>query len=193
MSREDDESWAEYGRREGSGTDWVNWIVTAVVVGIVGVYAYRFVAPSGAASLVGKEAPGFEVAALDEGESVRLTEYRGRVVLMDFWATWCPPCHDQMRYVKQFAGSHPDPDGPVVLLVNTDKPGANRRKKVESYLKRRGVTHPTALDDGTIQSSYRVDVYPTLVVVGPEGKIQFAEEGVHGPEELHEIVEAARE
>lgn len=185
-------------RDDGGGesidsVEWANWIILAVVVGIVGIYASRFISSSGTETLVDKPAPSFELPTVESGDRVGLSEFRGRVVVLDFWATWCPPCHDQMMHLKEFDEWSSEGEGPVVLSINTDQPGGDRHAKVEGYLEQRGVPHPTLLDDGAVQADYRVDSFPTLVVVDPEGSISYAGSGVHPPGTMRDLVaEAAK-
>lgn len=169
-----------------------NWLVAGLVVAIVGAYLYRYAEPGGPEGLVERPAPSFRLEQVGSEGRLGPDDFRGDVVLLDFWATWCPPCHEQARYLKEFAEKSSVGDDVKILLVNTDKSGPKRTAKVRSYLARRGLEFPTVLDDGTAQQAYGVRSFPTLVVIGPTGSVRFAESGVHGTEELVEIVETIR-
>jgi len=182
---------------DGAGeepVDWVglaNWLIGGVVVALVAAYMYRYAEPGGVEALVDRPAPGFEVDQLGSDSAIGVDDYRGRVVVLDFWATWCPPCHEQMPHLAELAERPEVAEDLQILSVNADRPGPNRREKVRAYLERRGLEFPTALDDGTVQEKYRVRSFPTTVVIGPDGEVTFAESGVHDADELEELVEGA--
>lgn len=170
-----------------------NWLLAGLVVAIVGAYFYRYATPSGVSGLVDRRAPSFQVEQVDADERIGVEDFRGKVVVLDFWATWCPPCHRQMAHLKELDRHSSVSDDVQVLLVNADESGPERRQKVRSYLDRRHLRFPTGLDDGSVQRKYGVRSFPTTVVVGPEGTVQFGEPGVHETGRLVDAVEQARE
>ena len=87
---------------------------------------------------IGVKAPDFELETLD-GEKVKLSDYQGKKVILNFWATWCPPCKDEMPAMEKFhkkAG-----DDVVILAVNIDP-----HYDVKGYLDEMGITFPVLLD-----------------------------------------------
>jgi thiol-disulfide isomerase/thioredoxin len=142
---------------------------------------------------VGGEAPGFTLPVVSSNEMVSLEQYRGKVVLLDFWATWCPPCREQMPAVQSLAEDESLSQDVQILSVNTDERGAGRVPKVKAYLDDNGYTFTTVLDDGRASSAYRVSSIPTLVVIQPDGELLHQQTGVHSEKELRELIAEAKE
>lgn len=133
-------------------------------------------------------APDFELPLLGTEEMRALSDYRGQVVLMDFWATWCAPCREQMPALEAVAV-----DGEVAILsINTDEENEKRIGLIEAFLEEEELSIPTLLDDGSVRRLYGVGRIPTLVVVDPAGRVRHTSAGVHGEERLRELINAAR-
>lgn len=121
----------------------------------------------------GDIAPDFTVEMLD-GSKVTLSELRGKVVLVGFWATWCPPCrlelsHMQKDVIDRFAGKDL-----VVLPISRGE----KRKTVEDYIAKMGYTFPIGLDgDQSIYKKYASNYIPRSFVVGRDGKVVYVAVG----------------
>jgi thiol-disulfide isomerase/thioredoxin len=120
---------------------------------------------------VGSPAPLFELEDL-HGKRVSLEQYRGKVVLLDFWATWCGPCRMSMPVLEklqaEFAGNL------VLLAVNLQEPV----EEVQAYFERRKVGSIVLLDtDGQVGSVYRSDSIPMQVLVDQKGIIRHIQVG----------------
>ena len=155
------------------------WIATALVAALLlGLIAFgwtqrgRFTAAE-----VGARAPGFELTTMD-GDTTSLDAYEGQVVLLNFWATWCPPCVHEMPSMERL---YQDlrARGFVVLGVSVDvDPGeadADGRVQgiVREYVDRLGVTFPILLDpEGAVEDVYNVSGLPTTYVIGRDGRIE---------------------
>lgn len=115
----------------------------------------------------GFPAPDFEGQTLD-GETVRLADFRGHPVVLNFWATWCGPCRFEMPAIERVAQAYAD-RGLVVLLINQgESPDA-----IRAFLQEMGVTQPVVLDNGAIGAKqYRVRGLPTTVFIHPDGMIE---------------------
>ena len=115
----------------------------------------------------GSEAPPLRLPALEGGE-VDLQSYRGRIVLVNIWATWCPPCVEEMpsleRLHRTLAG-----EGLVVLGVSVDDDGA----ALQSFVRRAGVTFPILRDPGRRgpSAAWRTTGYPETFIVDGSGRI----------------------
>ncbi|AHF04459.1 alkyl hydroperoxide reductase [Marichromatium purpuratum 984] len=101
------------------------------------------------------------------GETLRLADYRGRVVILNFWATWCPPCRAEMpsmqRAYEALAG-----DGVEILAINVDEDAAT----VADFGARLGLGFPLLVDPGsTVTLDYGVRGLPTSYVIDPEGRV----------------------
>lgn len=165
-----------------------NLITALILFGMVGWGIYDNVskeAPSSSAIhtetnseigvRIGNTAADFTLTTLD-GEQVNLSDYRGQRVLLNFWATWCPPCKAEMPHMEKFYQAYQG-DGIVVLAVNlthTEKSSA----KVRSFVQDREITFPIALDSsGEVSEKYRVRAYPTSFIIDTSGVIRDIYQG----------------
>lgn len=121
-------------------------------------------AAAGTARL-GQAAPEFSLNSMD-GKTHRLSDFRGKVVLLDFWATWCPPCRASTpalgRLHKKMAGKNF-----AILSISVD----NNPNPVKPYLEKEKVKYLTLMADENIQAAYRVRAIPTFILVNPIGEI----------------------
>jgi cytochrome c biogenesis protein CcmG/thiol:disulfide interchange protein DsbE len=129
-------------------------------------------------------APDFALQTLD-GETVRLSDYRGQVVLINTWATWCPPCRDEMPDLEAYYRRR-QADGFVVLAVNSqESPGT-----VAAFLEEHNFTFPVLLDpDGVVTKDYRVYGLPTSFFIGRDGVVRGVWSGRLSPKQLKELVD----
>lgn len=126
--------------------------------------------------LVGDPAPVFTFPGLD-GKMVSLTDYKGKVVFLNIWATWCPPCREEMPSMEKLYRQLKGEDFEI-LAVSIDATGA---KAVGPFMKEYGLSFPALLDTGgTIQNLYGTTGLPESFIIGKEGLI---EEIVIGPKD----------
>lgn len=118
----------------------------------------------------GHPAPDFTLTSLD-GETVSLSDFRGRPVVVNFWASWCGPCRLEMPHLQETYEIRAD-EGVVVLGVNlTDR--ENNTEDVEAFLSEFGVTFPVVLDaDGDVAKLYEVRGQPASVFIDGAGDVQ---------------------
>lgn len=151
------------------------WIIIVVVVGLFGWAAYDFLGKDGEEEFeaeVGLEkgniAPDFELETLD-GEAVKLSDYRGEKVLLNFWATWCPPCRAEMPDMQKVHEENRD-DG-VILAVNvreTEQSDTNVKNFIDEY----GISFEVLSDADTVVSNiYNAHQLPTSYFIDSEGRI----------------------
>jgi len=133
--------------------------------------------------LEGQAAPAFELPILGGG-TAELAKHRGKeVVVLDFWATWCPPCRKWLPQVEELAGEFRD-KGVVFYAVD----GEETAEKVREYLEKNGFKLPVALDqDGSVGRLYQVTGIPQTVVIGKDGVAAKVYQGV--PEDLRQVRE----
>ena len=128
---------------------------------------------------VNRPAPTFAVPAL-AGGTINLADYKGKVVLLNFWGTWCEPCKRELPAL-QAAYSKLTDAGLAVIGVNlTDDEQAQGRDQaaIKAYLEQYGVTYPVALDvQGEVTNAYRVFPLPTSFFIDGEGRIRYVHIG----------------
>ena len=113
-----------------------------------------------------RAAPSFRLPRLGGGE-VSLSDLRGRVVVIDFWATWCPPCVFQIPILNQVHERYAE-RGVEVLGISVDAGGADA---VREFAEEQGIAYPILLGDESLARAYGAPGYPSLVVVAPDGTI----------------------
>ncbi len=119
----------------------------------------------------GRPAPDFALAGL-EGVPWRLSQLRGSVVLLNFWASWCEPCRRELPQLQRLHERH-SADGLVVLGVSDEDPGTARR-----HLEELGIGYPSLRDvDGSVMQSYRIHAIPTSLIIGRDGQLLKRMEG----------------
>lgn len=115
---------------------------------------------------VGEIAPDFTTTTPD-GEEISLVDYRGDVVLLNFWATWCGPCRVEMPEFQDAFVAHQD-DGFTILAVNFQE----NADQITPFVEELGLTFPVALDlRGDINTQYNVLSYPSTYLIGRDGEI----------------------
>jgi thiol-disulfide isomerase/thioredoxin len=134
----------------------------------------------------GTTAPGFKLQDLN-GKTVRLSDFKGRPVLIDFWATWCPPCREAIpalvRLHKEYGGK-----GLVVLGISLDQGGWD---SVQQFMQANGVGYAVLKGNDAVQDAYQVRTIPMIVLVNKEGKmVKRYMMGVGGDEELEKAVQS---
>ena len=114
----------------------------------------------------GTPAPDFQLTSL-EGEMVSLADYRGQTVMINFWATWCPPCRSEMPDMEQIYQEGKTQDI-VVLAVNMQE----AKQPVQEFIDKYGLTFPVLLDtSGEISQKFGVQSLPTSLFIDPEGNV----------------------
>ncbi len=112
-------------------------------------------------------APNFSVERL-EGGKVSLSDYRGKWVLINFWATWCGPCVEEMPSLEAFYNNHKG-DNFTVMAISLDR---GSKEKVEKFVKRLGLTFEIFHDPKSISSGlFNVSALPATFVVNPTGDV----------------------
>jgi peroxiredoxin len=160
-----------------------------VALALLAFLAFRYFSASGAAGAeermlrawIGAKAPDFAVTNLD-GQVVRLSDFKGRRVILNFWATWCPPCQAEIpAFIRLRAET--SPTHLVILGLSTDAPEIQR-----VFALRHGVNYPLAvLHDVPVPYS-DLTVIPVTLVIDEQGVIQNA---VLGPQDLKTLEQFA--
>ncbi|WP_100618012.1 TlpA family protein disulfide reductase [Bacillus cereus] len=120
---------------------------------------------------IGKSAPDFELTKLD-GTNVKLSDLKGKKVILNFWATWCGPCQQEMPDMEAFYKEH---KGNVeILAINyTPSEKGGGEEKVSNFAKEKGITFPVLLDKNIdVTTAYKVITIPTSYFIDTKGVIQ---------------------
>ena len=136
---------------------------------LVTVFAATTLASSG---LVGQVAPDFALKS-STGENLRLSEYRGNVVMINFWATWCGPCRQEMPLLDELYTRY-ERVGFSLLGVNIDDDSRRAMQMIEDL----GVSFPVLFDARKeVSKLYEVEAMPVTVLVDREGNVRYVHHG----------------
>jgi peroxiredoxin len=142
---------------------------TPLLGAILVIFAASSLASS---SLEGQAAPDFVLKSAS-GENLRLSEYRGDVVMINFWATWCGPCRQEMPLLDELYGRY-QRVGFSLLGINIDDDSRRAMKMVEEL----GVSFPVLFDESkAVSKLYKVDAMPVTVLVDRDGTVRYVHHG----------------
>ncbi|MBU8914230.1 MAG: TlpA family protein disulfide reductase [Spirochaetales bacterium] len=115
------------------------------------------------------------VLATLEGDEQALADYHGKVVFLNFWATWCPPCREEMPSMQTLYDELSD-DGLEIVAVNV----LEAEDTVSAFVEENGFTYPVLLDrDGRVSLRYSVRAYPTTYILDRAGNVIAVRQGFH--------------
>lgn len=134
-------------------------------------------------------APNFELQNLS-GESIKLSDYRGKKVFLNFWASWCGPCRTEMPYMESYYEKHKNSDDVEIVAVNMTNSERNM-ERVEEFVESNGLTFPVLLDtQGEVEKIYKVIGYPTTYLINEKGIIVKGFTGsINNAEEVKELID----
>ena len=134
----------------------------------------------------GRTAPGFSLVSL-EGKKVSLADFKGRPVVVNFWATWCGPCKLEMPWFEEFSKTYAG-QGLVVLGVAADEAP---KTVIAGTAKKLGVTYPVLLTDNKVEEAYGgIDNLPQSFYVDKAGKVMLVTAGISDGQGGKDEVEA---
>lgn len=136
---------------------------------------------------VNSAAKDFQLKTLD-GKTVRLSELKGKKVLLNFWATWCPPCREEMPELQKYYEESAEKNNVVFLGVNiTDQEFGI--KTVREFVDYYGLTFPIILDEtGDVSIDYKILSIPTTFIINEQGMIVQEINGPVNMEMLHQLL-----
>jgi thiol-disulfide isomerase/thioredoxin len=139
-------------------------LVTALWIGAAGAEELK--------PWTGGDAPALALQDL-QGRAHRLDAYRGKVVLVNFWATWCDPCREEMPSIDRLRASMQGKPFEV-LAVNLAEPPS----RIRSYLEKMPVGFPVLLDrDMAVAKAWKARILPATYIIGPNGKVRYSHVG----------------
>lgn len=136
----------------------------------------------------GETAPDFELTTLD-GEAVKLSEYKGKKVILNFWATWCPPCRAEMPDMQKYYEQQAQGENVEILAVNltTEDKGID---KITAFVEEFSLTFPIPMDtEGEIGDLYQAASIPTSYMIDTEGRVQNKIVGPMNEEMMEDFIE----
>jgi len=179
-----------------SGRALLTILLAVLVLVVGGVVYYKLSSPGSehspesdpdALTEVGQVAPDFEVTTLD-GVKIRLSDLRGKVILVGFFATWCPPCQKELPLLEKTIWSEFKNDGLVMLAVAREQ----NESEVQPFRAKYGLTFSVATDPNRIvYAKYAGKGIPRVYLITPDGTIAYQLAGYH-EEEVPKIREAVR-
>ncbi|MAA64188.1 MAG: redoxin [Alteromonadaceae bacterium] len=130
------------------------------------------IATSALAGEMNEPAPDFTLKS-NQGENLRLEDYRGQVVMLNFWASWCGPCRQEMPLIDDIYSKYKDL-GFTVLAVNVDEDSTDANRFLEAV----PVSYPVLYDnDSKVSERYNVEAMPTTVMIDRDGNARFLHHG----------------
>jgi peroxiredoxin len=132
-------------------------------------------------------APDFQLQTID-GAALRLSEYRGKAVLLNFWATWCSPCREEIPWFIDFQKEY----GPLGLQVVGISVDNGDPKEVTDFIRKFGVNYPVLVGNDQVAAEYGgVEGLPTTIYIGRNGRITRFVEGLVGHHEMEQNIKQA--
>lgn len=127
--------------------------------------------------------PDFTASTLS-GEPVHLSDYHGQVVMLNFWATWCPPCRAEMPAIQAAYEQYHD-QGFMVLAINN----AEQPDQIQPFADAFALRFPVVLDtQGRLSQIFGVNGYPTSLFIAPDGEIYARHSGMLTPQQLERYI-----
>lgn len=145
-------------------------VVVAILLGAGRYFLSDELAPVG----LGAKAPGFSAMTLDSVPVTKtLDDYRGQVVFINIWATWCPPCRVEMPSIEKLQATYA-PKGLKIVAISVDDAGTDPqiRDFVTQYKLSFEVLHDTGGQEGKVSRDYQTSGYPETVIIGRDGVIR---------------------
>lgn len=167
-----------------------NLVIGAILVAIVAIMLYASNKTSGSRLMAahrGKPAPDFELKDLD-GNTVHLSDLRGKAVVLNFWATWCPPCRTEIPWFIELQEKYRS-QGLQIVGVSMDESGKNA---VVPFAREVGINYKLLIGDSQVSEMYGgVYSLPTTFYIGRDGKVFEYVPGLISHYEVEQNIKAA--
>ncbi|MCM3653618.1 TlpA family protein disulfide reductase [Metabacillus litoralis] len=162
-------------------------LATSLLVFLVGYAIFQAINPTNAKVGIteGNVPPDFELMTLD-GEKMSLSSLEGKKVILNFWATWCPPCREEMPDMQKI---HDEYEGEVVVAAVNLTSSEKNSASVKHFVDELGLSFPVLLDeDGKINKQFEVLSYPTSYIVNKDGVITTKFVGAMTYEQMQDFI-----
>lgn len=134
-------------------------------------------------SMISETTPSFALYNL-EGKKVDISELKGKVVVVDFWATWCGPCKASFPGMQKMVNKYKDNPGVQFLFVDTWEQAEDKKKNAQDFITNSKYSFEVLMDnDNTVVEKFKVEGIPTKVVIDKAGMIRFKSIGFNGSED----------
>ncbi len=172
-------------------------IVLVLVITMLGTYIKKEIDRSNA---IDEQAKGYEVALGEqvgleknqlapdftlfnlEDEEVTLSDLQGKRVVLNFWATWCPPCEAEMPHMQKYYDKYSEEDNVEIIGVNLTYERGEKIERVEQFIQSYNIKFPILLElDKSVASQYEILTIPSTFMIDTEGRIQ---KNIIGPLDL---------
>ena len=131
-------------------------------------------------------APDWQLADLD-GKPIKLSDFKGKVVVLNFWATWCPPCRKEIPTLVALQKDY-GPQGVVVVGVSLDGGGPSA---VQAFASKMGIEYPIAIGSEELAAAYGVQAIPTTFIIDRAGNVIGEHQGDTGRAAVEEDIKAS--
>jgi cytochrome c biogenesis protein CcmG, thiol:disulfide interchange protein DsbE len=151
-----------------------SFVIVMVVLALIGLLGYGLLSKGGSSIAVGDPAPDKELSRLGDSGTGELADYRGKWVLVNFWASWCAPCRSEAPALESFQRLHSG-QGFTVLGINLD----DTTNDALDFVRRYGLTYPQLRDgDGSDRrDAFGMTGFPESFLVDPDGKVALIRRG----------------
>ena len=148
-----------------------NWKITVLMVSFFALFVFEFGCEDGVGA--GPMAPGFSLPDLS-GETRSLSDYRGNVVVLDFWATWCPPCRMSIPELVKLKGKYGD-RGLVILGISVDNHQQTTDENLQTFKEKAKINYTILRYNKKVIQDYfgqKNQAIPTMFVIDRDGRIK---------------------
>lgn len=192
---EEDHGRIGYGKRTGIYTPLGLALIIIAALVAIGIYNQRGDDIPENDIQIGAQAPAIEQATINGGDPFSLAAQSGKVVIVNFWASWCDPCRNEMPMMQDTVNANPDGLAIVGIDIKNDTEYAAQR-----FLETNSVSYPVVRDEsdgttthGPIGIAYGIGTnYPTTVFISPTGQIAAFHIGELNQEQLNELIANAQ-
>lgn len=140
----------------------------------------------------GAVAPAFVALRHADKKVIQSAQLAGKVVVLDFWGTWCPPCREEAPVVRDVARSYAKQPEVVVLAMDWEDGEGDPQASVDAFMKEKGLQdYPVVYPTPEVLQRFQVSRFPTLYVIGKDGKIRYRSSGMVSGSRLRDEIDAA--